>query len=363
VNARTTRTILRAAVLTTAMLLGTLPAHAHFSPDDGSGTSSGGAGAGSGGSGYYATVVFEDTTPGGGTGGGAVEGRRSARVFVPARCWWEPASADYDDPEAMMAWYEGMLNQQSTFWFSVDHFGSTADYERAVDSLKGPRADRLYWYRADCRDPEDLGEFTGDTDGTVTYMRTFRHSGGEPVGLPAPRVDFANLARLVATEHMDLPLPQVDRNPRVSSLGGGGTLVNVPTWFWVTNAAALGNARGVLSVKASIVGHEDLWVEVVARNDGLVVSVPPGNDGVTCSPDRARTAWRDGLEDSDGCTVSFSRASVGSPGGHEVRASVTWRASWTSSEQAAAQPLESRTRTTTLHVPVAEVQAVVTDIS
>jgi hypothetical protein len=70
----------------------------------------------------------------------------------------------------------------------------------------------------------------------------------------------------VAMKNIDLAEPALSWNPRVDSLGGG-TLVNLPTWFWVTNPGpAVGDVGGERSVTATAeAGNQQVSVTVTAK--------------------------------------------------------------------------------------------------
>jgi hypothetical protein len=200
--------------------------------------------------------------------------------------------------------------------------------------------------------------------GSVNLMKAFPVQDSEPT-VPVLRVEPEQVA-LQAYKELDLVEPVLDRNPRATQgTHSGLTLVNIPTWFWVTNSQALG-ADGTRSVKAEArqPGEKILGVEVTARTKGLTVSSPAA-ETTTCPVVKARLAWSEGLGEEDGCTLHFHHASVGLPDGHPVTASVTWTATWTSSPgPATPQPVPNGTRTvtSTVPVPVAEIQAIVTDL-
>ncbi|MDQ1295543.1 MAG: hypothetical protein QG608_3428, partial [Actinomycetota bacterium] len=289
-------------------------------------------------------------------------GPRSVRVPIPVKCWWEPATSFYRDPAAMYDWYLDLANSHSTSQYASEHMGSYQDYQAVIDKAK--TGQKYYWYRAECRNDTDLAEFTKDSVGSVNLLKAFPVQDGEPT-VPVPRVEPDQVA-LQAYKELDLVEPALDRNPKATQgTHSGFTLVNIPTWFWVTNPPALGT-HGTRTVRAEIEqpGGQTLWVEVTARTQGLTLSSPAA-DSTTCPLNKARRAWAEGLTDDQGCTLHFHHASVGLPEGHPVTATITWTATWTSTQNPTTpQPVPNGTQTitSTVPVPVAEIQALVTNI-
>jgi hypothetical protein len=90
----------------------------------------------------------------------------------------------------------------------------------------------------------------------------------------------------------------------------------------------------------------------------LNLNSPVGS--TSCGPDRARTAYADGVAENAACTVSFARASVAQgTAGWPVTASTNWQADWTGSGGTGGG-LEPLARQVVTQVPVAEVQNIVT---
>ena len=261
----------------------------------------------------------------------------------------------------MYDWYLGMANAHSTSQFTSEHLGSYQDYQDVIDQAKA--GNTYYWYQARCHDDADLAEFTHDSVGAVTYMKAFPVTDGEPT-VPAPRVDPEHLA-LQAYQELDPLDPVLDRNPRATrGTRTGLPLVNIPTWFWVTDPQALGGTDGTRTITATVEKPDGttLSVHLTASTRGLTLSSPT-TETTTCPPARAVLAWKAGLDDETGCTLHFTHASTGHPDGHPVTATITWTATW-NTDNGPTQPLPDPTRTvtTTTHVPVAEIQTIVTDL-
>jgi hypothetical protein len=311
------------------------------------------------GAGYSVTAVSfsGDAAPG---GGGTIS------VGVPATCWWEPAQLSLADgsyidptnPDELEAWYMyAMPAMNGTFAIGRVTYGDFAIWKPALEKMRAGA--KVTAYSPTCRlDASDcaLIGFSG------VAMEPNRLTGecGISVGIgfftsgdpPAPQVAPADLAK-VASDHMDIPDPLVDRNPKVTALAGA-TLVGLPTWFWVTDPASIGGAAGTRTIRAEVHG---VWAEVVAKTEGLHLTSPAG--GTSCGPDTALTQYARGVDEGTACTLSFSRASVGYPAGYPVDASTVWTAAWTGSGNTGGN-LASLLRGRLVDVPVAESQTVVT---
>jgi hypothetical protein len=289
------------------------------------------------GNGYEVAIrLTGDAAPGGGS---------TIRVRMRPSCWWAPSAGPYTDAAAMLQWFQdrtitapllGGLGLPAPVLFST-----RPAWEDAV--RREQAGQDMSWYMAVCRNPDDLAAFVPG----VSLVRAF------PVGqpLPAPLVDPAELAR-AARDAMVIPVPATERNPRIRA-AGAPTLVGLPTWFWVTDPAAVGGAAGTRTIRAEVGA---VWAQVVAETGGLVLRSPSG--GAVCGPVRASTKYASGVPESAGCTISFARASVAYPRGYPVTASTGWQATWTGSGGEAGT-LDPVTRTVTVNVPVAEVQNVV----
>ncbi|WP_088287931.1 hypothetical protein [Kineosporia sp. A_224] len=215
----------------------------------------------------------------------------------------------------------------------------------------------MHWYAAYCKDVDDYSSFTGQTfvyNGQTLAVTHRAFAVGTPT--PPPLVAPEALAE-AARDVMVLPLPDVERNPKTTGAGlAGATFVNLPTWFWVTDPAAVGGATGRRTIRAEVAGGA-VWAEVVATTQGLVITSPAG--ATSCPPTTATQVWSPGTDDTSGCTVAFERASVGYANGYPVTAATTWDATWTGSGGTGGT-LPALARQTVTQVPVAESQAIVT---
>jgi hypothetical protein len=281
-----------------------------------------------------------------------------ATVTVAPTCWWEPAAGPYTDPVAMLAWYDVVTGGVQSRGF-LDEYGPRQVWVDAANRAKS--GTKLAWYHVYCKNPSDYANYglgvvenvdpiPGDPTNWVTFTyRAFRV--GEAI--PPPRVSPAELAR-VARDVMVIPLPTTNRNPKIRA-AGAPTLVGLPTWFWVRDPDAVGlRANGTRTIRAQLGA---VWAQLVATTSGLKLSSPAG--GTQCSPARSGTAYAKGVPESNGCTVSFDKASVGFTSGYPVTAATDWLPLWTGSDGTNGG-FDQLTRSVITTVPVAEVQNIVT---
>ncbi|WP_205856883.1 hypothetical protein, partial [Phytoactinopolyspora endophytica] len=238
----------------------------------------------------------------------------------------------------------------------VRWYGPRERYEEAVE--READGQKLIWRSLYCNIPyiDDRAiEFAGGhVMGSAIVAGLFVQGEEQPV-LVDPEV-LAQAAR----DRMVIDEPEIDRNPQGTGNLAGATLVNFPTWFWVTNPEeSIGGSDGERQIRAEVVDGE-VWAEVTAETGGLSVASPAGD--TFCEPAVAISSWTAGADDDSGCTVEFDRASVQYPGGYPVTASTEWNASWEGVTQDGEQvggDLEPLARTTTVDVPVAESQSIV----
>jgi hypothetical protein len=128
----------------------------------------------------------------------------------------------------------------------------------------------------------------------------------------------------------------------------------LPTWFWVTNPAAVGGGDGERDITATL---GDVSATVTAKTRGLSLSSPGG--GNDCTPTQALVKYSDSASPAGACTVEFTRASVAYPKGYPLAASTDWGATWVGSDGLSGG-LAPLARNFVANVPVAEVQNIVT---
>ncbi|WP_340288505.1 hypothetical protein [Aquipuribacter hungaricus] len=165
--------------------------------------------------------------------------------------------------------------------------------------------------------------------------------GAVPAGVPA--VTAAMLAQ-EARNSLQLPTPAVGVNP--DGLNGNPALVNLPTWWWVTNAEPLTQRTAVGPV----------WAEVSAQ--------PVTSVWVTSEGDRSECAglgfaWARGMDDHErgSCSHTYRQADAG----EQAEVQVVWRVSWVGSGGTSGT-LDPFTMTASQAVPVYERQAIVTAV-
>ncbi|RYU12755.1 hypothetical protein [Nocardioides iriomotensis] len=301
------------------------------------------AGSSCGGGSYCVQVTYTGTAAPSGGGGGSVV------ASVPPICWYEP----WMDPDAA-------LKEVREMWNTPHHsgkeyvagYGSVDRYEEA----KKNAPEGSMWYLLKCSvsmSDDRVGEYAGialkypDDLGFIPNYTTLVGPGGEP---PAPAVDVEVL-RDAAYDSMDIPEPEINRNPEVT--GSGATLVNLDTMFWAD-------------------GYADTWditarvgpvsATVVAEAQDFVLTSPAG--GQTCTYEQFTTPYAGGSDTSGGCAFPFTRASLGYDSGFPVLATATWGATWTGTPAPTApQGLPPVTTSTTVDVPVSESQALVRNVS
>jgi hypothetical protein len=280
-------------------------------------------------------------------------GGGSVSASAPALCWWEKAPVSIADDVATIAAFLSL-------------FGIDLD-QKALDEIEKDQAagKKLEWYQRKTREGATKAqlEAAGCNDFSGPYKGLFIGSivrPFEPGNPPDPLPDPQEMAD-VALENIDLAAPALDWNPKADALGGG-TLVNLPTWFWVTNPApAVGGAGGRRSVTATAAaGGQQVSVTVTATADKLQIASPAG--ATTCTVDQARTAYTRGASESSACTLTFARASTKYASGFPVRATVAWSASWTGTGPGVpggVQQLDGVVLSSTTNVPVREAQTIV----
>lgn len=151
-------------------------------------------------------------------------------------------------------------------------------------------------------------------------------------------VDPAEVAAGVL-RRMTIPVPQVQLNP------AGEQVVNLPSWLWVANWEAITGTASVGGVT----------VRVTARPSSAQWTFGDGTSS-TCAPG---VPWSPQSDPRRACTHTWIRSSAASPGeSYRMEVGVTWSASYSVTGAAGGGALPSITRTTTLAVRVAEIQAV-----
>jgi hypothetical protein len=182
------------------------------------------------------------------------------------------------------------------------------------------------------------------------YQKVCVDEAGRSTGTVVWIPDRTATARQLAEEAFDrttVPLPEVRLNPP----DGSDQVVNLPTWLWVDPAQWQ-------SVTASA-SAGPISVTVTARPQRIEWDLGNG-DRVACpGPGTPYDASRPAADQASSCSYTYRRSSAAAPEGtYRIKASVVWRVTWVASGVAASGDLGSVSRTTTIPVRVAEVQAV-----
>lgn len=138
---------------------------------------------------------------------------------------------------------------------------------------------------------------------------------------------------------MTLPLPDVGLSP------AGDQVVNLPSWLWIRNWEPLTGSASVGGVTIRVTARPSsaTWT----FGDGASLSCAPG------------VAWSPTADPAGACKHTWKRSSASQPAErYLLGVEVTWSASYSVTGGAGGGALPSITRSSTLPVRVAEVQAV-----
>ena len=321
------------AVVLVAGVLGPAPhAFAEWAdPPSGGGVQSDGSGGG-----QVVAFSFEVTTTsasGGSDGGTTTSSSSSGGASVRPVCWYEPEKTGAEAAEQERRRATAKNPPEGGKLLSLD----APDKGDALAHA----ADNGQWYRMHCDTSTEEGRAR-----TKELMFSSKAWEWVPEGraAPEPVVDPVTLAR-AAVEAAAIPAPSVETNPRITTDDGveGAAVVGVDTWVWA--------ASGTPS-----------HVEVRATAGSTSVSVSADAGGLSLSAPGARTRctgwgepWREGTSregDSD-CVVVFTRSAAHVP----LTVSATYDITWTSTNGTGGT-LEALTTTTTIDLPVAEIQTI-----
>ena len=303
-------------------------------PPSGGGVQSDGSGGG-----QVVAFSFEVTTTSasGGVDGGTTTTSSSGGAYVRPACWYEPRGTGVELATQMRKDHRKSRSERPPAdWKGGVWVTTRMDYAAHADDGNG------MWYQAKCDTSTKEGE-----DQLSELSLAERIWVWEPDGqraAPEPVVDPVTLAR-AAVEAAAIPAPSVETNPRITTDDGveGAAVVGVDTWVWA--------ASGTPS-----------HVEVRATAGSTSVTVAADAGGLSLSAPRARTRctgwgepWREGTSregDSD-CVVVFTRSAARVP----LTVSATYDITWTSTNGQSGT-LEALTTTTTIDLPVAEIQTI-----
>jgi hypothetical protein len=298
---------------------------------------------------------------------GAVKGGGGTRtVRVPATCWWEPISSDIllgdppidaGDPESVAKFFEwANVNNNGSFSFARLGLPSQAEIEDAINRAKN--GEKITWYEGQCVDGFDGvkagffrlgGVFQGTQIGVP--FRAFPAAQGAP----EPLVSAETLAQ-AALNVLRIDNPQVDRNPQLR--GVAATLVDIPTYFWLTNPQnALNDTDGTVGQRSVTATAGNATATLTATNTHVYLSSGGFAGTRDCVAAEMNRAFGPGSTDANMCDVNFVKAS----NGWNVQVQTLWDGNWEGVDAEGPQggTLAIPTETGNVVIPVAESQAVV----
>jgi hypothetical protein len=278
----------------------------------------------------------------------------SRTYSVPAKCWWEPAQMGIDGEDTTTP--EGFQKHLAENPLQ-GHAGagnlSLPSYEEIHRVIDASTAGKAYkWYRVQCQEGVDPSLTGYTTLGGVAFGQRvpLSYRAFLPGEVPEPLIAVEDLAETLWDEaQQGILAPTLDRNPKMTGTNAA-TVVNLPTWFWVTNPGNSLADDGTLTLTASVPGTP-VNMTLIAKSSDVALSSVAGSN--TCPVAQAKYAYTSGKAETGACTVTFDRANAGWP----VTATVTWTANWTGDDGTGPQAgTASLTRSTTINVPVVEVQ-------
>ena len=305
------------------------------------------------------SVTSSVTTAGsGGGGGGEVTSSSSSstEVTVAPVCYYKPDDTGAEaaqriknvknriDTDAKKAAPRDRQKAQARADASAKKIDENfPDYESHKDDTQGR------WYTRYCDasfyDPKNPDEFKNERK--AFYEANPDQNIWVPAGQQAPRpyISGARLAK-IAWEAVKIPAPTVETNPKVGDRGA--TLVGMDTWVWATGDTPT-------SVTATATAG-DTTATITAGSSGLQLSAPDGK--ATCTG--FGIPWHSGMpEGSSPCTISFNRSSAHLGGTTPLTIQVAYSASYTATDGNSGT-LPAITTTSTINLPVAEVQTLTT---
>ena len=266
-------------------------------------------------------------------------------VSVPPSCWWKSYNPDIGGndartPDGFKKFYDESIPMLSGHAAAGRlAMPSYDEVNRVTEAAKN--GEKYRWYTLDHQPGVDCVK-SGFTKSGGVYMGTEIGIGfaafrdGE---VPPPYVDPEQLATaLWDAAERGLAVPTIDHNPKVLK-NGGASLVNVATWFWVTNPAGSLADDGVVDLTATAGGTT---VTLKATSSGVDFTTQGGNPA-SCTAAQAKTK-------GPNCAITFDRSSTGWP----VTASIGWSGTWQGPDGGGDLP--QIFRASTVNVPVVEVQ-------
>lgn len=218
--------------------------------------------------------------------------------------------------------------------------------------------------------------------GGVTQRPWFRNQGGTPqlqyrFNCPATGQTYDDWVDVVAQGGTFVPQPQPEDLlpelyervvqelptpiPRIAPadwMPEQWTYVHLPTFFWVDQSQG---QWAPITATASVPG---LSVTATAVPERLIVHPGDGSGDITCEgAPPAFVQGRDDPETFDGCEHAYRDSSAMAPSGDAfaVTVDIIWHATWSASNGESGDLGSVSTTSATRPLPVAEIQALVTD--
>lgn len=203
-----------------------------------------------------------------------------------------------------------------------------------------------YWWHPSCTS----GNFDGNFDEFIEHAEDYFEdhnsvwvdAGETPPIPPIP----PELLLQAAEEAMTVPDPQFEWNPKRAP--DQGTLVNLPTWFWLEQD--LPTEGSVTASVNTMAGSNSVTVEM-----GLVSVAFAGGDAGSVTCPTGGTPWT--ANATSDCTLAF-----GTAGQHTITADSRWEGSWSfnGTPQGAVDPIDA---TWSTDLTASEVQSLVTGVN
>lgn len=287
--------------------------------------------------GQTVTVRVSGSFVHGGSGGSG----GSTTVSVPSPCW-------YTEGMSGAEYYQWVKSGEADFQShhtDGENYQPTPGYRTHKDDNDG------HWYSPMCDSSVYEDRFGSDPGlkGFMTYVDAWFKTHDTvyvPAGATPPVAEIPPQVLAYAAEKaMGVPNPAFAFNP--DRPRGEQTVVNIPTWFWLTDPRTQG------SVTASAGGHS---ATVTARLTDFTVTSGDGDTTGNCGG--PGTAWTKGMgaAATSDCAITFMQPTTGT----RLTATTSWGVSWTYDGAAQGQ-LDPITATWASQISVGQVEAINTD--
>lgn len=209
-----------------------------------------------------------------------------------------------------------------------------SEWTCTVSPLYGPAHEEappgMAWYQRSCR------HTSGNTDFSV-FLKEIEDPGPSRAGR-----DLA----LAAEDRLAVPAPRIRMNPPVEQ----EQIVNLESWLWVE--------RGIWRDYSARAEAGSSWAEATAVPSRVVWDMGNGDRVVCQGPGSPYDDRRPPESQSTDCSYTYPQSSAGQPGDrYTVTTTVVWGVSWQGSGGAGGD-LGDFTRSSSVRVRVAELQAV-----